>query len=46
MPQLEGVFTNKIENRVFDEEVETDIDAELDQAHCQSKTKLPEGHTF
>ena len=29
--QLEGVFNNEIENTVFDEEVKTDIDAELDQ---------------
>ena len=28
--QLEGVFTNEIENNVFDEEVKTDVDAELD----------------
>ena len=28
--QLEGIFTNEIENNVFDEEVKTDIDAELD----------------
>ena len=27
--QLEGVFTNEIENNVFDEEVKTDVDAEL-----------------
>ena len=30
--QLEGVFTNEIENNVFDEEVKTDVDAELDQS--------------
>ena len=29
--QLEGVFTNEIENNVFDEEVKTNVDAELDQ---------------
>ena len=29
--QLEGVFTNEIENNVFDEKVMTDVDAELDQ---------------
>ena len=29
--QLEGVFTNEIENNVFDEEVKTGIDAKLDQ---------------
>ena len=27
--KLERVFTNEIENNVFDEEVKTDIDAEL-----------------
>ena len=29
--QLEAVFTNENENSVFDEEVKTDVDAELDQ---------------
>ena len=29
--QLEGVFTNEIENNVFDEEVKTGVEAELDQ---------------
>ena len=29
--QLEGVFIKEIENKVFDEEVKTDVDAELDQ---------------
>ena len=29
---LEGVFTKEIENNVFDEEVKTDVDAELDQS--------------
>ena len=29
--QLVGVFTNGTENNVFDEEVKTDVDAELDQ---------------
>ena len=28
---LEGVFINEIENNVFDEEVKTDVDAELDK---------------
>ena len=38
--QLEGVFTNEIENNVFDEEVKTDVDSRIRPAHCQSKTKL------
>ena len=29
--QLEGVFTNEMENKVFNEEVKTDVNAELDQ---------------
>ena len=29
--QMEGVFTNEIENNLFDEAVKTDVDAELDQ---------------
>ena len=35
--QLEGVFTNEIENNVFDEEVKTDVDAELDQPIARAK---------
>ena len=35
--QLEGVFTNEIENNVFDEEVKTDIDAELDQSIARAR---------
>ena len=44
--QLEWVFTNEIEN-VFDEEVKTDRRRRrIRPAHCQSETKLPEGHTL
>ena len=35
--QLEAVFTNEIENSVFDEEVKTDVDAELDQAFARAR---------
>ena len=35
--QLEGVFTNEIENNVFDEEVKTDVDAELDQPIARAR---------
>ena len=35
--QLETVFTNKIENTVFDEEVKTDVDAELDQPFARAR---------
>ena len=35
--QLEGVFTNDIENNVFDEEVKTDVDAELDQPIARAR---------
>ena len=35
--QLEGVFTNEIENNVFDEEVKTDVDAELDQLFARER---------
>ena len=35
--QLEGVFTNEIENNVFDEEVKTDIDTELDQPIARAR---------
>ena len=35
--QLEGVFTNEIENNVFDEEVESDVDAELDQPIARAR---------
>ena len=35
--QLEGVFTNEIENNLFDEEVKTDIDAELDQPIARAR---------
>ena len=33
--QLEAIFTNEIENSVFDEELKTDVDAELDQLEQQ-----------
>ena len=43
--QLEGVFTNEIENNVFDEEVKTGVDAELDQpiarARLNSQKAIP-----
>ena len=35
--QLEAVFTNEIENTVFDEEVKTDVDAELDQPYARAR---------
>ena len=35
--QLEGVFTNEIENNVFDEEVKTDVDTELDQPIARAR---------
>ena len=35
--QLEGVFTNEIENNVFDEEVKTDVDAEQDQPIARAR---------
>ena len=35
--QLEGVFTNEIGNNVFDEEVKTDVDAELDQPIARAR---------
>ena len=35
--QLEAVFTNEIENSVFDEEVKTDLDAELDQPFARAR---------
>ena len=35
--QLEGVFTNEIENNVFDEGVKTDVDAELDQPIARAR---------
>ena len=35
--QLEAVFTNEIENTVFDEEVKTDLDAELDQPFARAR---------
>ena len=35
--QLEGVFTNEIENNVSDEEVKTDVDAELDQPIARAR---------
>ena len=35
--QLEGVFTNEIENNVFDEEVTTNVDAELDQPIARAR---------
>ena len=44
--QLEAFFTNEIENTVFDEEVKTNVDAELDQQFCNSKVNLPAGHTL
>ena len=35
--QLEGVFTNEIENNIFDEELTTDVDAELDQPVARAR---------
>ena len=35
--QLKGVFTNEIENNVFDEEVKTDVGAELDQPVARAR---------
>ena len=35
--QLEAVFTNEIENTVFDEEVKTDVDAEWDQPFASAR---------
>ena len=35
--QLEGVFTNEIENSVFEDEVKTDVDAELDQPIARAR---------
>ena len=35
--QLEGVFTNEIENSVFDEEVKTNVDAELEQPIARTR---------
>ena len=40
MFQLEGIFTNEIENNVFDEEVKTDVDAELDQPIARARLKF------
>ena len=37
--QLEGVFTDEIENNVFDEEVKTDVDAELDQPIVRARLR-------
>ena len=38
--QLEEVFTNEIENNVFDEEVKTDVVAELDQPIAKTRLNL------
>ena len=38
--QLEGVSTNEIENNLFDEEVKTDVDAELDQPIARARLNL------
>ena len=35
--QLEGAFTNEIENNVFDEEVKADVDVELDQPIARAR---------
>ena len=35
--KLEGVFTNEIENNIFDEEVKTDVDADLDQPIARAR---------
>ena len=35
--QLEGVFTNEIENNVFNEKIKTDIDDELDQSIARAR---------
>ena len=37
LSQLEGVFTNEIENNVFDEEEKTDVDTELDQPMARAR---------
>ena len=34
---MEAVFTNEIENSVFDEEVKTDVDTELDQPFARAR---------
>ena len=43
---LEGVFTNEIENNVFDEEVKTDVDAELDQPIVRAKLNFQKVKPF
>ena len=35
--KLEGVFTNEIENNVFDEEVKTDVDTEINQPIARAR---------
>ena len=39
--QLEGVFTNEIQNTVFDEEVKTGVDDELDQPIARVRLNFP-----
>ena len=43
--QLEGVFTNEIENNFFDE-VKTDVDAELDQPIARARLNFQKVITF
>ena len=44
--QLEGVITNEIENNVFDEEVKTDVDAELDQPIARARLNFQKAIPF
>ena len=45
-PYLGGVFTNEIENNVFEEEVKTDIDAEQDQPIGRARLNFQKGIPF
>ena len=44
--QLEAVFTNEIENTVFDEEVKTDVDGELDQPFARARLTYQQAIPF
>ena len=44
--QLEGVFTNEIENNVFNVGVKTDVDAELDQPIARARLNFQKVITF
>ena len=44
--QLEWVFTNEIEDNVFDEEVKTDVDAEVDQPIARARLNFERVITF